>query len=91
VALQTAQGVYFSVYNARVDRLTVLKTTFPETLYLTSLQQPLTPKVISVVAFRCTPPPPPPPTPPPPPPTTPGGGSMRRCHAGPGASDSAGC
>ncbi len=43
----------FATYNVRADRLTVLKTTFPEELILTSRAPKAAPKVISVVAFRC--------------------------------------
>ena len=49
---QTQQGVYFTTFNARVDRLTVLKPSFPEELFLTSKAAAGTPEVISVVAFR---------------------------------------
>ncbi len=44
--------MYFGTYNAKADHLTVLKTTYPETLYLTSKATADPPKVISVVAFR---------------------------------------
>lgn len=49
---QTAMGVHFAVYNARIDRLSVLKTTFSEQLALTADGVPGSPHVISVVAFR---------------------------------------
>jgi hypothetical protein len=45
-------GVHFSAYSARIDRLSVFKTTFPEELSLTADALPDTPLVISVVAFR---------------------------------------
>ncbi|KIZ06344.1 hypothetical protein MNEG_1608 [Monoraphidium neglectum] len=48
----TAMGVHFSAYSARIDRLSVFKTTFPEELSLTADALPDTPLVISVVAFR---------------------------------------
>ena len=49
---QTAQGVYFTTFNARVDRLTVLKPTFPEELFLTSKAAAGAPQIMTVVAFR---------------------------------------
>eukprot|EP00878_Enallax_costatus_P015146 GHUV01015858.1.p1 GENE.GHUV01015858.1~~GHUV01015858.1.p1 ORF type:complete len:328 (+),score=61.50 GHUV01015858.1:609-1592(+) len=48
----TAQGAMFAAYNVRADRLTMLKTTFPEELILTGRSPSTAPKVISVVAFR---------------------------------------
>lgn len=50
---QTSLGVHFSSYHARVDRLSVLKTTFAEQLSLTADAPAGTPLLISVVAFRC--------------------------------------
>lgn len=52
VHLQTAQGAMFAAYNVRADRLTMLKTTLPEELILTSKSPSTAPKVISMVAFR---------------------------------------
>lgn len=52
VALQTALGAMFATYNVRADRLTVLKTSFPEELILTGRAPAGAPKVISMVAFR---------------------------------------
>lgn len=49
---QTAAGAHFASYAVRVDRLSVLKTTFPEQLALTSSAAPGTPLVMSAVAFR---------------------------------------
>jgi hypothetical protein len=51
--VQTAKGAMFSTYQVRADRLTALKTSFPEELMLTSKAPAGAPKVISVVAFRC--------------------------------------
>lgn len=42
----------FGTYNIKADRLTVLKTSFPEELILTGRAPPTAPKVISLVAFR---------------------------------------
>jgi hypothetical protein len=50
---QTSLGVMFAAYNVRADRLTVLKTSYPEELMLTSRARSGTPRVISAVAFRC--------------------------------------
>jgi hypothetical protein len=51
--LQTAAGVQIGVYNAKVDRLTVLKTTFGETRNLLNLTMAKrSPAVITAVAFR---------------------------------------
>jgi hypothetical protein len=44
--------VHFATYNARIDRLTVLKTTFPEELQLTTHTRADAPLLISAVAFR---------------------------------------
>lgn len=49
---QTAVGVHFASYSPRIDRLSVLKTTFQEQLALTGDALPNTPRVVSVVAFR---------------------------------------
>jgi len=49
----TSLGVHFASYNTRIDRLSVLKTTFPEQLSLTADAAAGTPLLISVVAFRC--------------------------------------
>lgn len=43
----------FATYNVKADRLTVLKTSFPEELELTGKSPATAPKVISMVAFRC--------------------------------------
>jgi hypothetical protein len=43
----------FATYNVKADRLTVLKTSFPEELELTGRSPATAPKVISMVAFRC--------------------------------------
>jgi hypothetical protein len=43
----------FATYNVKADRLTVLKTSFPEELELTGKSPAAAPKVISMVAFRC--------------------------------------
>ncbi|KAF8056432.1 hypothetical protein HT031_006289 [Scenedesmus sp. PABB004] len=48
----TAAGAMFASYNVRADRLTVLKTSFPEELMLTGRAPAGAAKVISVVAFR---------------------------------------
>jgi hypothetical protein len=45
-------GVHFATFNARVDRLSVLKTTFSEQLALTANASAGAPRVVSVVAFR---------------------------------------
>jgi hypothetical protein len=50
--LQTAAGAMFGTFNVRADRLTVLKTSFPEELILTGRAPEGAPKVISMVAFR---------------------------------------
>lgn len=42
----------FATFSTKADRLTVLKTSFPEELLLTGKAPPSTPKVISLVAFR---------------------------------------
>lgn len=48
-----AASVHFATFGARADRLTALKTTFPEQLYLTGANPDVAaPRVISVVAFR---------------------------------------
>jgi hypothetical protein len=44
--------VHFAAYNTRIDKLSVLKTTFPEQLALTAASAEGAPLVISVVAFR---------------------------------------
>jgi hypothetical protein len=49
---QTSLGMHFSAYNTRIDRLSVLRTTFPEQLALTARAAPDTPLVVSLVAFR---------------------------------------
>jgi hypothetical protein len=49
---QTSMGVHFASYHARIDKLSVLKTTFPEQLALTADGRPGAPLLISVVAFR---------------------------------------
>lgn len=51
-ATQTAAGAQFASYATRVDRLSVLKTSFPEQLALTGGAAPGTPLIVSVVAFR---------------------------------------
>lgn len=51
-ALQTAAGAMFGTFNVRADRLSVLKTSFPEELILTGRAPEGAPKVISMVAFR---------------------------------------
>lgn len=51
--LQTALGAMFATYNVKADRLTVLKTSFPEELELTGRSPATAPRVISMVAFRC--------------------------------------
>ncbi|KIZ07612.1 hypothetical protein MNEG_0342 [Monoraphidium neglectum] len=48
----TSLGVHFAAYNTRIDKLSVLKTTFPEQLALTAASAEGAPLVISVVAFR---------------------------------------
>ncbi|GBF91542.1 hypothetical protein Rsub_04282 [Raphidocelis subcapitata] len=48
----TQLGVHFATYNARIDRLTVLKTTFPEELTLTARARAGAPLLVSAVAFR---------------------------------------
>jgi hypothetical protein len=53
VSLQTALGAMFATFNVKADRLTVLKTSFPEELILTGRAPSTAPKVISLVAFRC--------------------------------------
>lgn len=46
-------GVHFATFATRADRLSALKTTFPEQLYLTGANpDAAAPRVISVVAFR---------------------------------------
>lgn len=45
------RGLHFGTFRTRVDRLTSLKTSFPEILYLTSKGNASVP-VITVVAFR---------------------------------------
>jgi hypothetical protein len=46
--------VQFAVYNVKVDRLTVLKTTFGETRNLLNLTVAKgAPAVVTAVAFRC--------------------------------------
>lgn len=50
--LQTALGAMFGTFNVRADRLSVLKTSFPEELILTGRAPEGAPKVISMVAFR---------------------------------------
>jgi hypothetical protein len=42
----------FATFNVKVDRLTVMKTSFAEELILTGRAPAGSPKVISVVAFR---------------------------------------
>lgn len=45
--------MHFAAFAARADRLSALKTTFPEQLYLTGANpDAAAPRVISVVAFR---------------------------------------
>lgn len=51
--LQTALGVHFAAFNIKADRLSVLRTSFPEELMLTAKSVEGRPKVISMVAFRC--------------------------------------
>lgn len=50
--MQEAAGVHFTTYNAQVDRLTVMKNSFPEELFVTGFAKAGTAPVISIVAFR---------------------------------------
>jgi hypothetical protein len=51
---QSAAGVQFAAYNVKVDRLSVLKTTFGETRNLLNLTLAKgAPAVVTAVAFRC--------------------------------------
>ncbi|KAI8477283.1 MAG: hypothetical protein J3K34DRAFT_455368 [Monoraphidium minutum] len=47
----TAAGAHFATYSTRVDKLSVLKATFPEQLALVAAAPPGTPLVVSAVAF----------------------------------------
>lgn len=42
----------FATFSVKADRLSVLKTSFPEELILTGRAPSAAPRVISVVAFR---------------------------------------
>ncbi|GBG00176.1 hypothetical protein Rsub_12933 [Raphidocelis subcapitata] len=48
----TALGVRFAAFSARLDQLSVLRTTFAEQLALAAAAGPRAPQVVSAVAFR---------------------------------------